>query len=54
MPEYDGSMDDFTCTEPVDFSKPLDLSVIKGKSALVTGGANGLGAGFVTALAENG
>lgn len=44
----------FDCTSKVDFSKPLDTSNLKNKSAVVTGGANGIGGGFVTALAENG
>ena len=38
----------------VDFSKSLDLSKLKDKSVLVTGGASGIGAGVVAKFAENG
>ncbi|KAI9821192.1 MAG: hypothetical protein M1827_003926 [Pycnora praestabilis] len=41
-------------TGAIDFTKPFDTSSIKGKSALVTGGASGLGAGYVKGLAEAG
>ena len=44
----------FYCTQPVDFSKPLDTSVLNGKSVIVTGGSSGIGLACVEALAEAG
>ena len=41
-------------TPKIDFSKPLDTSVVRGKTALVTGGASGLGYAIVKALAQAG
>lgn len=41
-------------TAKVDFSRQLDTSVVKGKTAIVLDGANGLGFGIASALAENG
>ncbi|KAI9689263.1 MAG: hypothetical protein M1820_010174 [Bogoriella megaspora] len=41
-------------TKPVDFAKSIDKSTLKGQSVLVTGGANGIGAGIVRELAEAG
>ena len=41
-------------TKPVDFQKPLDLSVLKGRVALVTGGVAGIGLGVVKALVQAG
>ncbi|KAI9658954.1 MAG: hypothetical protein M1821_001914 [Bathelium mastoideum] len=41
-------------TEPVDFGKAINTSTLKGQSAIVTGGASGIGAGAVAALAEAG
>ncbi len=37
-----------------DFSRPVNTSMLKGKSILVTGGASGMGAEFVRAFAEAG
>ncbi len=37
-----------------DFSRPINVSALKGKSVLVTGGASGLGAAFVRGFAEAG
>ncbi|EME82580.1 uncharacterized protein MYCFIDRAFT_174145 [Pseudocercospora fijiensis CIRAD86] len=39
---------------PVDFTKQYDISTLRGRTALVTGGASGIGAGTVKALAEAG
>lgn len=39
---------------PIDFGKPIETRVLKGKSVLVTGGASGLGALIATAFAEHG
>lgn len=41
-------------SDPVDFSKAIDTSRVKDKAALVTGGASGMGAGIVEALAQAG
>jgi len=41
-------------TKKIDFAKPLDLTVLKDRVALVTGGAAGIGLGVVRALAEAG
>jgi hypothetical protein len=41
-------------TKPVDFQKPLDLSVLKDRVALVTGGVAGIGLGIVKALVQAG
>lgn len=38
----------------VDFEKPLDLSVLKDRVALVTGGVAGIGLGVVNALVQAG
>lgn len=39
---------------PVNFSRGIDFDFVKGKTALVTGGASGVGNGVVRALAQNG
>lgn len=39
---------------PIDFSKTIDKSRLKDKTALVTGGASGIGAGVVSELAQAG
>jgi short-subunit dehydrogenase involved in D-alanine esterification of teichoic acids len=41
-------------TKKINFGKPLDLTVLKDKVALVTGGAAGIGLGVVGALAKAG
>jgi 5'-hydroxyaverantin dehydrogenase len=41
-------------TKKIDFAKPLDLTVLKDRVALVTGGAAGIGLGVVKALAQAG
>lgn len=38
----------------VDFTKPIDYNAVKGKTALITGGASGIGAATARALAEAG
>lgn len=39
---------------PVDFSKTVDRSLLKGKTALVTGGSSGIAAATSRSLAEAG
>ena len=41
-------------SNPIDFSKSLDPSFLKGRTAIVTGGASGIGLAIATALAEAG
>ena len=41
-------------TPVANLSKELDLSVLKDRSVIVTGGASGLGALIATSFAENG
>ena len=41
-------------TPVADISKVLDVSTLKDKSVIVTGGASGLGALIATSFAENG
>lgn len=38
----------------VDFSKRVDRDAIKGRSVLITGGADGLGHGIAKAVAASG
>ncbi|TIA34348.1 NAD(P)-binding protein [Aureobasidium pullulans] len=40
--------------DPVDFSKRVDRDAIKGRSVLITGGADGLGHGIAKAVAASG
>ncbi|KAL1882404.1 hypothetical protein Plec18167_002820 [Paecilomyces lecythidis] len=47
-------MNPYTITGPVDCSVKPDLSVLKGKSVIITGGAGGLGEGYVRAFSKNG
>ena len=42
------------CTKIIDFEKPLNLSVLKDRVALVTGGVAGIGLGVVNALVQTG
>lgn len=44
----------FYSTRPIDFTKEVDTSNVKDKSVIMTGGANGIGAGCATAFAEAG
>lgn len=39
---------------PVDCTKGIDLSAVKGKSVIVTGGASGIGHAYVDALVKAG
>jgi len=39
---------------PVNFTKPVDLTHVAGCTVLITGGADGIGLGIATAMAENG
>ena len=41
-------------SEVINFEKPLDLSVLKYRVALVTGGVAGIGLGVVNALVQAG
>jgi 5'-hydroxyaverantin dehydrogenase len=41
-------------TPRIDFSEEFSTATVKGRSALVTGGALGIGAGCATGLAEAG
>lgn len=43
-----------TPSQPVDFSQTIDFATFAGKTAFVTGGASGIGAGVVQALASHG
>jgi len=39
---------------PINFAKPIDLAHVAGFTVLITGGADGIGLGIATAMAENG
>ncbi|KUM57664.1 hypothetical protein ACN42_g9509 [Penicillium freii] len=44
------TMQEYTYAGPIDCSKPINVENLKGKTAIVTGGANGLGEAYVRAL----
>lgn len=47
-------VDTIGVSPPVDTSKPCDASTLKGKTVLITGGANGIGAAFARQWAAEG
>lgn len=46
-------MPPYTYTGPVDVTLPYDPSLLTGRTAIVTGGANGIGEGYVRALVSH-
>ncbi|ORY15947.1 hypothetical protein BCR34DRAFT_597993 [Clohesyomyces aquaticus] len=54
MADPSSPLDPFRSTPKVDFTKNINLSNVKGKSVIVTGGANGIGAGCAAAFAAAG
>lgn len=44
----------YSYTEPIDHTLPIDRSKLRGKSVIVTGGANGLGEELVRRFAATG
>ena len=44
----------FRSTQKIDFNRPIETENLKNKNVIVTGGANGLGAGCVVAMARAG
>jgi hypothetical protein len=48
--DFTNTMDDRTFSDPVDCTVDFDTSVLQGKTAIVTGGVNGLGQAYVRAL----
>ena len=43
-----------SASHAVDFTKPIDYTAVKGKTALITGAASGIGAAAARALAKAG